>query len=124
MPSYSNLIARYEGKLGSNYTMESTYISPNIKKESVRIDPSGNIINPQNKQILQKNEPEFIPPPELVQEASQKAPEASQSVVPAQDKEIPIIDLIAETEAKLEELKLLKQKKIQEMKAELERLEK
>jgi len=33
-------------------------ISPNIKKESVRIDPSGNIINPKTRQIIQPVEPE------------------------------------------------------------------
>lgn len=38
-------------------------ISPNIKKESVRIDPSGNIINPRTKQITQKVEPEYVASP-------------------------------------------------------------
>lgn len=36
-------------------------ISPNIKKESVRIDTSGNIINPRTKEVLQSNAPEYVP---------------------------------------------------------------
>lgn len=40
----------------------NTIISPNIKKESERIDPAGNIINPKTKQIIKALEPEFIPP--------------------------------------------------------------
>lgn len=42
--------------------MGNVIISPNIKKESVRIDPSGNIIDPRTKQIIKALEPEFIPP--------------------------------------------------------------
>ena len=37
-------------------------ISPNIKKESVRIDPSGNIINPKTRQIIKPVEPEEVSP--------------------------------------------------------------
>ena len=40
----------------------TTIISPNIKKTSERIDTAGNVINPKTKEIIQKNEPEFIPP--------------------------------------------------------------
>lgn len=42
--------------------MGNVIISPNIKKESVRIDPSGNIINPQTKQIIQPVQEEYVPP--------------------------------------------------------------
>lgn len=42
--------------------MGNTYISPNINKTSERIDTSGNIINPQTKEIIQKIEPEFVSP--------------------------------------------------------------
>jgi len=38
-------------------------ISPNIKKVSERIDQYGNVINPRNKQIIRKNEPDSIPEP-------------------------------------------------------------
>lgn len=37
-------------------------LSPNIKKESVRIDPAGNVINKDTKQIIQPVEPEYVPP--------------------------------------------------------------
>ena len=42
--------------------MGNVIISPNIKKESVRIDPSGNIINPKTKQIIKPVEPEYVEP--------------------------------------------------------------
>ena len=37
-------------------------ISPNIKKESVRIDPAGNIINARTKEIIKPIEPDFVLP--------------------------------------------------------------
>ena len=37
-------------------------ISPNIKKESVRINPAGDIINAKTKQVITPVEPEFVPP--------------------------------------------------------------
>lgn len=36
----------------------NVFLSPNINKESVRIDPAGNIINAKTKEIIEKNEPE------------------------------------------------------------------
>jgi hypothetical protein len=42
-------------------------ISPNIKKTSVRIDPSGNIINPRTKEITQPVEAEYVPPTQPIQ---------------------------------------------------------
>jgi len=42
--------------------MGGVQISGNIKKESVRIDPSGNIINAKTKEIISPVEPEFVPP--------------------------------------------------------------
>lgn len=42
--------------------MGNVIISPNIKRESVRIDPAGNIINPKTKEIVKPIEPEYIPP--------------------------------------------------------------
>jgi len=44
----------------------TTVISPNIHKESDRIDPQGNIINPKTKQVIQSNEPEYIPTQEEI----------------------------------------------------------
>lgn len=42
--------------------MGNVQISPNLKKTSVRIDPMGNIINPETKEIIKPIEPEFVPP--------------------------------------------------------------
>lgn len=42
--------------------MGTVVISPNIRRESVRIDPSGNVINARTKQIIQPVEPEYVPP--------------------------------------------------------------
>lgn len=47
--------------------MGKVVISPNIKKESVRIDPTGNIINAKTKQIIKPIEPEYMPPVQVVQ---------------------------------------------------------
>lgn len=42
--------------------MGNVVISPNIKKESVRIDPAGNIINPRTKQIVEPVQQEYVAP--------------------------------------------------------------
>lgn len=48
--------------------MGNTIISSNIKRESVRIDPAGNVINPRTKQIIKPAEPEYVPPITKVEE--------------------------------------------------------
>lgn len=93
-------------------------ISPNIKKQSDRIDTSGNIIDARTKQILKPNLPDYV------------FEEPAQAVAPAvEPKMAPItnalsiqeqIDQAKENLTKLEELKKLK---IAQMKAELELLE-
>ena len=88
-------------------------ISPNIKKESARIDPVGNIIDAQTKQVIQPVESEYVPPVEAPQEAPQ-APTSNAMSIQAQ------IDEAKSNLSKLEELKKLK---IAEMKAQLELLE-
>lgn len=46
----------------ANNFMGGVQISGNIKKESVRIDPSGNIINPKTREVIKKAEVDEIPP--------------------------------------------------------------
>ncbi len=48
--------------------MGNVVISPNIKKESVRIDPQGNIIDPRTKQVkdLGINEIEVVTPQDMI----------------------------------------------------------
>lgn len=56
-------------------------ISPNIKRESVRIDPAGNIINPKTRQVVKSVEPEYVPPvtppPEPTKEPITETPQTS-----------------------------------------------
>lgn len=54
--------------------MGNVVISPNIKKESVRIDPSGNIINAKTKEIIKPVEPEYVPPTQNVESTAQPQP--------------------------------------------------
>lgn len=48
--------------------MGGVQISGNIKKESVRIDPSGNIINPRTREVIKPLEPEYNAPLEVKSE--------------------------------------------------------
>jgi len=52
--------------------MGGVFIAPNIKRESVRIDPQGNIINAKTREIIKPVEPEYVPPAALVAEAITK----------------------------------------------------
>lgn len=58
------LLLNPDREIGANQEtiMGNVIISPNIRKESVTIDPSGNEINPRTKQIVKALEPEFIEP--------------------------------------------------------------
>lgn len=95
----------------------NTIISPNIKKTSERIDPSGNIINPRTKQIVKPVEPEFVPPtPEIIHTASPVEP-------PQLSNPLSIQQQIDEAKANLAKLEELKKLKIAQMKAEIELLE-
>ena len=42
--------------------MGGTFISPNIRKVSERINPNGDVINARTKQIIKPVEQEFMPP--------------------------------------------------------------
>lgn len=92
------------------------FISPNIQKESVRINTNGDFINPKTKQVIQEIEPEFVAPiePEPV------------NLIPTV-MEIPrdksIKELIVEAEAVVLQLKEMRKQEIERMKAELAELE-
>jgi hypothetical protein len=92
--------------------MGGVFVSPNIKKESVRISPNGDFIDPKTKQVIQEVEPEFVAPIE------QPTPQIQ---TPPKDKSIK--ELIAETEAALVQLKEMRKQEIERMKAELAELE-
>lgn len=51
---------------GDNF-MGGVTISPNMKRTKDRIDTAGNIINPETKEIIQKNDPGYIPTKEEVE---------------------------------------------------------
>ncbi|MCK9370990.1 hypothetical protein M0R04_13855 [Candidatus Dojkabacteria bacterium] len=57
--------------------MGNVVISPNIKKESVRIDPAGNVINPRTKQIIQPVAPEYVAPPTVPEPTPLEKPKIS-----------------------------------------------
>jgi hypothetical protein len=93
----------------------NTFISANLKRTSERIDPSGNVIDPRTKQIVQPIAEEYVAPPE--------APQAPTPTVNTQSGTLSIQEQIDEAKAKLAQLEELKKLKIQQMKAELELLE-
>lgn len=96
--------------------MNNVIISPNIKRVSERIDPSGNVINPVTKQVVIPNTPEYIPTVEDMTPKTVVQPVVSSSPLSIQQQ----IDEAKENLLKLEELKKLK---IEEMKAQLALLE-
>lgn len=96
--------------------MGKVIISSNIKKESVRIDPQGNIINPRTREILRRNEPEYVPPKEEKNEVELTPKHQIYSMS--------IQDEIEETKKRLVALEERKKLQIEEMKKQLAELEK
>lgn len=91
-----------------------TQFSPSIKKTSERINPNGDIVNPKTKEIIQKNEQDFIPETPL---------QVTESPVIVQSSERTLKVIKAEilaTEAKLASLNEEKKVKVEEMLKELE----
>lgn len=103
--------------------MGKVFISPNIVKQSDRIDTTGNIINPVTKQIIKKNEPEFVVPTQEIEQAhtAVEAPYIAPQAPTTQA--ISIIEQIRQAKENLIQLEELKKIKIAEKKAELELLE-
>ena len=58
-------------------------ISQNIKKESVRINPAGDIINAKTKQVIQPVEPEYMPPSVPTSTTADPIPDTFQSKPPS-----------------------------------------
>lgn len=94
-------------------------ISPNIRKESARIDPSGNVIDARTKEVITPVQAEYVPPVE----APVMPPIAPVTAPIAQVGEMSVIDQIAQAKKHLAELEELKKIRIAEKKAELELLE-
>ncbi len=97
--------------------MGNVVIAPNIRKESVRIDPAGNELNPRTKQIVKPVEAEYVPPVPAIPTPSQETVTVNLPSNP-----LSIQDQIDEAKANLEKLQELKKLKIAEMEAQLELL--
>lgn len=95
-------------------------ISPNIKKESVRIDTAGNVIDPRSKQILVPNTPDYVPPAQTVAPQATESPTIAPKV---EDTPKSIQEEILKAEAYVASLKEKKRLKIEQMKKELADLE-
>jgi len=111
-------IARYEAHL---HAIMTTIISPNLKRESVRIDTQGNEINPRTKQVINPAETEYVAPPVTPPVTPPEAQNAPVAVVSYET--VDIQSLIIQAENEVVRLKELKRQKIADMKAELELLE-
>ena len=105
-------------------------ISPNAKKESVRMDINGQVYDPKTKQPIQMVDPPYQPTPEEVakltrQEAQSQGVDLIEPVTiidppPRLNTLAEIKATIKKVEAHLSELQALKDKKVEEMKKELE----
>lgn len=96
--------------------MGGVVVSPNIKRESVRIDPAGNVINPRTKAIVTPVEVEVEVSPVKVEPVVETAPAPMNSPLAIQQQ-------IEDAKANLAQLEELKKLKIAEMKAQLELLQ-
>lgn len=104
--------------------MGNVVIAQNIKRTSERIDPSGNIINPRTKQIIQNVAPEYVEPVVTTPlEPVYNAPQAPITNFMSQGGQLSIQDQITQARANLAQLEELKKLKIAEMKATIELLE-
>ena len=92
-------------------------VSPNIKRESVRIDPAGNLINPRTRQIEKPVEVEYIPPT-VTHETPPVIPVYNAPQAPVTNA-MSVIEQIRQAKENLAQLKKLK---IAEKEAELELL--
>lgn len=89
----------------------NTIISPNIKKVSDRLDKSGNIIDPRTKQVIEQVE-KYVPP----------EPQIAQTPTAPSVFFIPPTLSLKEIKQALKTLEEMKEKKVAELKAELEDL--
>lgn len=110
--------------------MGNILISPNIKKESVRIDTNGNLIDARTKQIVQKNEPDYIPTKEEIEAQINAVPAPAEPYTPAGIKLHPdfntgvsIAEQIKQAKEHLAALEVLKVQEIERKRKELAELE-
>lgn len=103
--------------------MGGVIISPNIKKESVRINTNGDVIDPRTKQIVSKNEPDYKPTREEIEAQINAAPQVIEVPKPTTETKLTISQQIEQAKAHLADLELQKQDEIKRMKEELARLE-
>lgn len=104
--------------------MGGVTIDPNLKKEAVRLDINGNIINPKTKEIVQPNAPDYIPTKEEIElqiNAPKVEPVSQDISTPKETKTIS--EQIEEAKAHLADLELKKKQEIERMKEELAKLE-
>lgn len=101
-------------------------ISPNLRKETARINPSGDIIDKQGR-VLERNVPDYIPTKAEIEASINGTPMPSATPVastPAPvSTNLTIQEQIEATEKHLESLKEQKKTQIEQMKAELAKLE-
>ena len=96
--------------------MGGVIISPNIKRQSERIDTFGNVINPATKQVIIPNVVETVSQEDMI-------PKLLPVVGASTASPLTIQQQIDEAKANLLKLEELKKLKIAEMKAQLELLE-
>ncbi len=90
------------------------------------IDTAGNVIDPETKQVISKNEPDFVPSKEMIEaQINAKPVEDTVAVLPMSSSAgaISLTLQIKETEKHLADLKVLRKQEIEKMKAELAELE-
>ena len=101
----------------------SVVISPNIRKESVRLNINGDIIDPHTKQVIKPNAPDYIPTRQEI-EAQINAPvEEVFRPISTPETKLTISQQIEEAKKHLADLELQKQDEIKRKRAELAELE-
>jgi hypothetical protein len=95
----------------------SVLISPNVKRESVRMDANGNVFDPKTNQKIRMVDPPYVPTPEEVANLTKKQTEPS--VQPEVGKPLDLAAIqasIKSLEDQLLVLKELRKEKVAEMK--------
>ena len=104
--------------------MGGIQISPNIHKETVRINASGDIVDPKTKQVVKPNAPDYIPTREEIEAQINAVPvEQVSRPISTPETKLTIKEQIIQAEKHLADLKVLRTVEIEKMKAELAELE-
>lgn len=115
---------------GDNF-MGGVQISPNLKRTREMIDTGGNVINPETKEIIRKNEPDYTPTKDEIEAQINAKPGETGRVVdmPVEGsvavniQGLTIQQQIDQAEKHLASLKLQKKEEIARRRAELAELE-